>query len=72
MQIHLDMCKKLLNLLKMKIKKLSFRAPFDSAILSFIAMCVLLITNWTENYGDANAPISQSFLSAWHSIKSGR
>jgi hypothetical protein len=48
----------------------SFRAPFDSAILTFIAMCILLVTTWSENYGDANAPISQSFLSAWQSIKS--
>ena len=46
-------------------------APFDSAILTFIAMCVLLVTSWSENYGDANAPISQSFVSAWKSIKSG-
>jgi hypothetical protein len=34
-------------------------------------MFILLITTWSENYGDANAPISQSFLSAWQSIKSG-
>jgi MFS family permease len=47
-------------------------APFDSAILSFIAMCVLLITGWSENYGDANAPISQSFISAWEAIKSDK
>jgi hypothetical protein len=47
-------------------------APFDTAILSFIAMFILLITTWSENYGDANAPISQSFLSAWQSIKSDR
>jgi hypothetical protein len=48
-----------------------FRAPFDTAILSFIAMCIVLVTTWTENYGDANAHISQSFISAWQSIKSG-
>ena len=47
------------------------RAPFDSAILTFLAMSVLVITHWSENYGDANAPVSQSFLSAWRSIKSG-
>lgn len=47
-------------------------APFDSAILSFIAMCVLLVTTWTENYGDASAPISQSFISAWEAIKSDK
>ncbi|CAF2689126.1 unnamed protein product [Rotaria sp. Silwood2] len=47
-------------------------APFDSAILSFIAMCILLITTWSENYGDASAPISQSFISAWTAIKSDR
>ena len=48
-----------------------FSAPFDSAILSFIAMCVLLVTTWSENHGDANAPVSQSFISAYNSIKSG-
>jgi len=47
-------------------------APFDTAILSFIAMCALLVTTWSENYGDANAPISQSFISAWEAIKSDR
>ncbi len=35
-------------------------------------MCILLITSWSENYGDANAPISQSFIAAWHAIKSGK
>jgi hypothetical protein len=54
------------------LSKSSVRAPFDSAILSFIAMCVLLVTTWSENYGDANAPISQSFISAWDAIKYGR
>ncbi|CAF0780914.1 unnamed protein product [Rotaria sp. Silwood1] len=47
-------------------------APFDTAIFVFIAMCFLLATTWSENYGDANAPVSQSFLSAWKSIKSDR
>lgn len=47
-------------------------APFDTAIIVFVAMCILLVTNWSENYGDANAPVSQSFLSAWTSIKSDR
>lgn len=49
-----------------------FVAPFDGAILSFVAMCALLITSWTENYGDATAPVSQSFISAWKSIRSDR
>lgn len=35
-------------------------------------MCVLLVTTWSENHGDANAPVSQSFISAWNSIKSDR
>lgn len=35
-------------------------------------MCALLITTWTENYGDANAPASQSFISAWKAIKAGK
>jgi MFS family permease len=47
-------------------------APFDSAIISFIAMCAILITTWSENYGDANAAVSQSFISAWHAIKSDK
>jgi len=47
-------------------------APFDTAIFTFIAMCVLLLTNWSENYGDANAPISQSFIAAWKAIRSDR
>ncbi|CAF0723240.1 unnamed protein product [Didymodactylos carnosus] len=47
-------------------------APFDSAIISFIAMCVLLVTTWSENHGDANAPLTQSFISAWHAVKSDR
>jgi hypothetical protein len=34
-------------------------------------MCALLITSWSENYGDANAAVSQSFISAWGAIKSG-
>lgn len=63
-----------LSLAKLRAPVYSFflsRAPFDSAILTFIAMFALLVTSWSENYGDANAPISQSFLSAWKSIKSG-
>jgi hypothetical protein len=60
------------NLIKIDNSCFCFRAPFDSAILSFIAMCIFVVTTWSENYGDANAPISQSFLSAWHSIKSGK
>ncbi|CAF1505001.1 unnamed protein product [Adineta ricciae] len=47
-------------------------APFDSAIITFFAMCVFLITTWSENYGDASAPASQSFLSAWTAIRSDR
>ncbi|CAF3621521.1 unnamed protein product [Rotaria sordida] len=47
-------------------------APFDSAIISFIAMCILLITTWSENYGDANAHVLQSFISAWTAIKSDK
>ncbi|CAF4900084.1 unnamed protein product [Rotaria magnacalcarata] len=47
-------------------------AAFDTAILIFVAMCFLVVTTWSENYGDAHAPISQSFLSAWKSIKSDR
>jgi hypothetical protein len=35
-------------------------------------MCAILITTWSENYGDANAAVSQSFISAWHAIKSDK
>ena len=70
--IHSDMCKKSSsNRNDEDDDSRSSRAPFDSAILTFVAMSVLVITHWSENYGDANAPISQSFLSAWRSIKSG-
>ncbi len=34
-------------------------------------MCILLVKTWSENHGDANAPASQSFISAWKAIKSG-
>ncbi|UJR37609.1 hypothetical protein I4U23_030306 [Adineta vaga] len=47
-------------------------APFDSAILTFVAMCLFLMVTWSENHGDANAPVSQSFSSAWISIRSDR
>ena len=71
--IHSDMCKQRVQFSKEKFKfRYLFRAPFDSAILSFIAMCALLITTWTENYGDASAPVMQSFVSAWNAIKSGK
>lgn len=49
-----------------------FRAPFDSAVITFIAMIALLVTSWTENHGDAGAPAIQSFVSAWNAIKSGK
>ena len=74
-QIHLDMCKTKWPIERereISAEVLFFnRAPFDSAIISFVAMCILLITSWSENHGDAHAPASQSFLSAWKSIKSG-
>lgn len=70
---HLAMCKN--TFARQFLSRCSsrhFSAPFDSAILTFIAMFILLITTWSENYGDANAPISQSFISGWEVIKAGR
>lgn len=40
--------------------------------MTFAALVVLLITTWSENYGDANAPVFQSFFSAWNSLLSDR
>ena len=34
-------------------------------------MVIYIIFNWSENYGDANAQVKQSFITAWESIKSG-
>ena len=48
------------------------RAPFDTAFLVYIVMIAFIYFNWTENYGDANAQIKQSFIRAWTSIKSGK
>lgn len=47
-------------------------APFDTAFLVYIVMIAFIYFNWTENYGDANAQIKQSFITAWTSIKSGK
>lgn len=35
-------------------------------------MCIFLVTSWSENYGDANAPVSQSFIDGWKVVKSGK
>jgi MFS transporter, MFS domain-containing protein family, molybdate-anion transporter len=47
-------------------------APFDTALLVFIIMIIFIIFNWSENYGDSDAQIQQSFKTAWNSIKSDR
>jgi predicted MFS family arabinose efflux permease len=35
-------------------------------------MVAYIVYNWSENYGDANAQIKQSFITAYESIKSDR
>lgn len=47
-------------------------APFDSALLVLIIMVIYIYFNWSENFGDANAQVKQSFITAWESIKSDR
>lgn len=47
-------------------------APFDTSLLVLILMVIYIIFNWSENYGDANAQVKQSFVTAWESIKSDK
>ncbi len=35
-------------------------------------MIIFIIFNWSENYGDSDAQIQQSFITAWNSIRSDR
>ncbi|RNA12370.1 molybdate-anion transporter-like isoform X2 [Brachionus plicatilis] len=45
-------------------------APFDTSLLVLVLMVVLIVTNWSENYGDSQAHLKQSFLTAFDTIRS--
>ncbi|GMT26124.1 hypothetical protein PFISCL1PPCAC_17421 [Pristionchus fissidentatus] len=47
-----------------------FVAPFDVALLVLLLQAVLVLTNWSENYGDEKATTSESFVKAWMVIRS--
>jgi hypothetical protein len=49
-----------------------YSAPFDVSLLVLITMTILIIMNWSENYGDSQAQIKQSFINAYNSIKTDR
>jgi MFS family permease len=44
-------------------------APFDMAIVILVAMSVILVFTWPENYGDSKAAVHQSFVDAYDTIK---
>ncbi|CAH1784953.1 unnamed protein product [Owenia fusiformis] len=44
-------------------------APFDVSMTILAVMCVVIMFTWVENYGDQNSNISESFSSAFRSIK---
>ncbi len=48
-----------------------YRAPFDVSFIVLTAMAVLIVLNWNENFGDSQAHLKQSFITAFNSIKSG-
>lgn len=45
------------------------RAPFDFSLIVSMIMSLLLFVLWTENYGDVNVSISQSFCSSFWIIR---
>uniref|UniRef100_A0A1I7YG81 Molybdate transporter 2 homolog n=1 Tax=Steinernema glaseri TaxID=37863 RepID=A0A1I7YG81_9BILA len=47
-----------------------FVAPFDLSLTILALMAVVLVFTWPENYGNSNVAIHQSFVEAFHSIKS--
>lgn len=47
-------------------------APFDTSLLVLICMTIFIVMNWSENYGDSQAELKQSFIAAWISIKTDR
>uniref|UniRef100_A0A915DSQ4 Molybdate-anion transporter n=1 Tax=Ditylenchus dipsaci TaxID=166011 RepID=A0A915DSQ4_9BILA len=46
-------------------------APFDVALILLIIMVVIMVGTWPENYGDSKAPVHQSFVDAFYTIKNG-
>lgn len=49
--------------------KFGYVAPFDTSLLVLICMTIFIIMNWSENFGDAHAELSQSFKTAYEAIK---
>jgi hypothetical protein len=47
-------------------------APFDISLLVLSVLVLTIMTKWTENYGDAHADVKQSFITALHTIKTGK
>lgn len=52
-------------------KFIYIRAPFDASLLVLASMVVIIAMNWSENFGDSQADLKQSFLTAWTSIRTG-
>jgi MFS family permease len=46
-------------------------APFDTSLLVLACMTIFMVMNWSENYGDATADLSQSFYTAYQAIRTG-
>jgi hypothetical protein len=47
-------------------------APFDVSLLVLLSMVALIVLNWSENFGDSQADVKQSFITAYNSIKTDR
>ena len=47
-------------------------APFDASLLVLVCMIALIFMNWSENFGDSQAQLKQSFVTAWTAIKTGK
>lgn len=48
----------------------SLTAPFDCAIVFLLIGGVIILTRWTENYGDKSGPALGSFSKGWELIRS--
>ncbi|CAJ0603253.1 unnamed protein product [Cylicocyclus nassatus] len=44
-------------------------APFDLSLIVLVVMSVFVFTTWTENYGDEKAPVKETFIKAFHTIR---
>lgn len=47
-------------------------APFDTSLLVLALMVFLIIMNWSENFGDSQAHLKQSFLTAAAAIRTDK